>query len=97
MMERWENQILSWYLYFVMMILLSLALLSQLYHHLTIWMLVWIIVSIIPIFIFLKEPYRGNVKSWMDKMGIRLVHLWVGLTVAYYLIIGLLKILGGIA
>lgn len=92
-MERWENQILSWYLYFVMMILLCLALLSQLYDHLTIWMLVWTIVSIIPMFIFLREPFRDKVKEWMDEKGIRPVHLWVGVTATYYFIVGLLVFL----
>jgi len=43
--------------------------LSQLYHHLTIWMLVWIIVSIIPMFIFLKNRFETKWKSGWTKRG----------------------------
>jgi|GEM_PF-2733684 len=91
-MEKWEMRILSWYIYFVMMITLSLGLLSLQYDRLTIWMLAWIFASVIPILLLLKEPYQNKMKSWMEKKGIRFAHLWVGLTVIYYGVVGVVKL-----
>lgn len=92
-MEKWELRILSWYIYFLMMITLSLGLLSLQYDRLTIWMIAWIFVSVIPIFLLLQEPYRSKMKSWMETKGIRFVHLWIGLTIAYYGVVGAVKLL----
>jgi hypothetical protein len=44
-----------------------------------------------------RGPMPEKLKAYMERKGIRIIHLWVGITAAYYMIVGISEFLGDFA
>lgn len=94
-MKRWERTFENLTIYIFFLILLNLLLVYK--ESKVAWP---VIVFFLFGFAFVaswieKGPEQEQLNAFLERKGIKSIHLWIGITTIYYGIVGLLILLGG--
>ena len=93
-MERWKKQIEYWLLYLFFLIICVLSLAGRQNDKFILLMFAMVILSSLIFFCMQRETSLEKIKKMMDKRRIRPIHLWIGLIVIYYGMIGVIHLVG---
>lgn len=93
MMVEWKKRLEELEIYFLFLILLNLLRFfseSKMAWAVTIFFL---FICIIISEWIRRGPLVEKAKNYLDKKGIRIIHLWVGITAVYYVVVGIVELI----